>query len=118
MPKTALTVQQVVGPYPVLPLTALALAVTFAAADVANGNSFPVTGKEVILVQNTDAAPQTITLSSVADGLNRTGDVTAYSLPIGAFAAFCPSQITGWKQADGNMYISAATATVKFAILR
>jgi hypothetical protein len=118
MPATPITVQQVVGPYPVLPLTALALAVTFVAADIANTNSFPVTGKEVILVQNTDAGAQTITISSVADGLNRKGDITTYSIPASGFAAFAPSQITGWKQSDGTMVITASNVNVKFAILR
>lgn len=118
MSQTALTVQPVVGPYPALPVAALALAVAFAAGDNANGNSFPVTGKEVILVQNSDSVAQTVTLSSVADALNRTGDITAYSIPAGAFAAFTPSQITGWKQTDGTMHLACSAATIKFAILR
>jgi hypothetical protein len=118
MPITDLTVQGVLGPYPALPLSALALAIAFAAADVANGNKFPITGKEVIIAFNSDSSAHTITLSSAPDALGRSGDIASYGIPATSYAAFAPSQVSGWKQSDGTMHISANDATVKFAILR
>lgn len=110
------------GKYPVLPLSALSAAFAFTAADVANGNSAPSTGREVLIVRNTDAAPQTVTVTSSPDPLNRSGDITTYSLPIGSttpqFAVLGPFPIGGWKQPDGNLYFSGSSANIGFAVIQ
>jgi hypothetical protein len=70
-----------VGPYPTLPVAALALDLPWQAADTVNGNSFVASGREILLVANTDeAASHTFTLTSAADDFKRTGDVTNYVL--------------------------------------
>lgn len=115
--QTLLTAQTPLGPYPGT-VSAGQLAFTFAAADNVNGNSFAYTGHEVLLIQNTDAAAQTVTISSVADQFGRTQDVTAYSIPASGFAVFnFRGGGTGWKQNDGTVHFTASTATIKFAVL-
>lgn len=115
--QTALTPQSPLGPYPGT-VSAGQLAFTFAASDNVNGNSFPCTGHEVLLVDNTDAASQTITISSVADQFGRTQDITAYSMAAGTFAVFnFRGGCTGWKQTDGTVHILTSAATVKVAVL-
>jgi hypothetical protein len=92
------------------------LAISFA-SDAVNGNKFASTGQEILLVKNTDTNPHTFTISSVADLLGRTGDIAAYSIPAGAIAAIELSAVSGWAQADGNIYLNASDATVVFAVL-
>jgi hypothetical protein len=122
MARTAITPIVPPGKYPVLPLTALSAAFAFTAADNVNGNQAPSTGREILLVRNTDAAPQTVTVSSSPDPLNRSGDITTYSLPIGSvtpqFAVLGPFPISGWKQPDGNLYFTASAATIAFAVIQ
>lgn len=115
MAKTALTPVVSPGSYP----TAIA-ALTWTAADITNGNSFPWTGKDIILAQNTDVGAQTVTVSSVADQEGRSDTVlTSVSLTAGGYyiiAGPLPGQ--GWRQSDGNIYLSASSVNVKFAIIR
>jgi hypothetical protein len=119
---TALPITNPPGRVFATPLTALLAAAVFTAADVANGNSFVCTGRELILVMNTGAAPGTVTVNSVVDPSARTGDITAYSLPIGSttpqFAAFGPLPLAGWAQADGTVHLQGSAATVWFCIVR
>ena len=118
MARTALTPLTPKGPYPGV-VNAGDLAAAFTAADVANGNSFPSTGREIIIAQNTDgAAAHTVTITSIADERGRTGDITTYSIPANGFAAFAVTSTAGWKQSDGNIYLAASDAQVKFLILR
>lgn len=109
------------GGIPVLPLVALSAQLLFTAVDTVNGNSTPSTGRELLIVRSTDAAPQTITVFSVKDSLNRTGDITAYSLPIGSttntFAVLGPFPVNGWKQADGTLWYTGSAATIFVAVL-
>lgn len=120
MTRLALTVQQIIDDYPATPLTANAadFVWTAAGADFADGASFALTGKEVLLVRNDNGAAQTVTITSVADGKNRTGTITAYSVGIGEYAVFPPFKKDGWAQASGLLYIAASAADVYFAVLR
>lgn len=116
--RTAVTPVTVKGPYPGT-VNAGDLAFTFTAADIVNQNSFAAAGNEVLLVQNTDAASQTITLTTKPDGYGRSADISTYSIPASGFAAFnFHNANNGWIQSDGNIYFQASTATVKFAVLR
>lgn len=118
MARTTLSVVVPKGPYD--NVTANVLDFTFAAADAANGNAFPSTGRELILIRNdhaTEAA--TVTITSAPDPYGRTKDIAAYSLAAGEFAAFWVGRTIGWRQADGMVYLDVAGAgTIKFAILR
>lgn len=119
MARLALTVQEVVSGYPVLPVVANSLDVVFTNAGAAfvDGAGFPFTGREILLVQNKNAGAQTVTISSVKDERGRTGDVTSYSLGIGEFMAIClPTR--GFRQADGKLYFAASATDVAFAVLR
>jgi len=94
------------------------LAISFA-SDAVNGNLFGCTGKEILIVQNTDAgAAHTFTVTSVADALGRTGDINDYSIAASSFAAIQLSQIAGWKETDGNIYVSVSDSHVTFCVLR
>lgn len=117
MARVTLTPVTVVGPYPSLQPAADSLDFAFAAADATNKEQFACTGREIILAQNSGAGARTITVTSVANGQNRTGDITSYSIGAGQFAAFKVA-IEGWRQSDGNVYIEAEHAEVKWVILR
>jgi hypothetical protein len=120
MPRTALVPVSVKGPFPGT-VNAGDLASNFTALDNVNGNSFPHTGKEVIVIQNSNAGgAQTVTFTSFPDSQSRTGDITAYSIPASGFISFFPGtgNPPGWRQTDGNIYIDCNAATVKALILR
>lgn len=117
MARTALTVQTPVGPYPVLPLGALAAQLTFANSDNANGNSFPCTGRELIVLNNTTGGALTITIGSVVDERNRSGDISAYSIPAAGFAMLGPFPTAGWMQAGGVINVDTS-GVLKIAIIR
>lgn len=96
------------------------LGFVFTACDNSNGNSFAITGTELLLVQNTDASnPHTITITSVADNFGRTGDITAYNLPLSTYAAFNFRQgVGGFAQTDGTVHLTCSSNTISFAVLR
>ncbi len=120
MARLALTPKSLPAKYPALPIAANALDFTWteAGADFADGFSFPLTGKEILLVRNDNAGAQTVTISSVADEYGRTGDITTYSVGIGEYAVFPQFQLAGWKQSDGKLYGAASAADVSLAVLR
>lgn len=119
MPRTALTPLTPKGPYPNFPITAGSLSAAGAAADVANKNTFPYSGREVIIARNSGATPHTVTLTSHTDSQNRSGDIGSYSIPGGQSLYFnAVGGLDGWKQADGGFYLEADHAEVLFTILR
>ena len=120
MARLALTAVQMPAKYPLLQPTANAWDVAFtpAGADFADGASVTLTGKEIIIVHNANAAAKTVTVSSVVDSYNRTGDVTAYSIGIGEYCILPQFQTAGWQQADGKLYMAANAADVEFLVLR
>ncbi len=105
------------GPYPTLPIAADAMDLVETAADVANKDQFAPSGDDLVIVHNTGAAPYTVTFTSVADEFKRTGDVGAYSLGAGELAFFRFKK-PGWLQSDGNIYIEASNAAVKWAVIQ
>lgn len=112
MARTLITPQAAPNPYDVAAAT-----LTFAAVDVANGNYFPCTGKEMIIVQNTDGSvTRNLTVSSVALN-NRTGDLTK-AVAAGAFAMTQVFPTLGWQQSDGSIYLSGDNANLKVAVVR
>lgn len=117
MARTTLTKTNAGGNFPVVPLTADSADITMTAADVANGNQFVPTGNELVIAHNSGASPYTVTITSVAAGNNRTGDITTYSLAAGDYAVFGPFRREGWLQSDGYIYLAASNASVKFGII-
>lgn len=117
MARTNIPVITPIGAFPVLPLTALQAQFVFTAADVANGNSSPMTGRELLIIQNTDAGAQTVTIVSAPDANGRSGDITTYSLPASTFAMLGPFTTSGWRQSSGKLFFNASNANVKFAVV-
>ena len=105
------------GPYPTLPVAANALDLVETAADVTNKEEFAPSGDDLVIVHNTGASPYTVTFTSVPDEMKRTGDVPAYSLGAGELASFRFKK-QGWLQTDGNIYIEASNAAVKWAVIQ
>lgn len=114
MARTPFTVQQLTGPYPA---SLVMDSLTWAAADLANGNSFAFTGKEIIIVRNDDAATKNITLTSVVDPYGRSVNVTKAILT-GEYAIFQASDLTGWIQTDGLFYLSGDDVDLFIAVVR
>lgn len=92
-------------------------AVTFTACNLTDKEQFALTGRELILVKNDDAASQTYTINTVADPYGRTKDITANSIAAGAIHVVGPIGLIGWQQTDGNLYLEASDTDVKFAVI-
>lgn len=116
MPRTALTSQTPKGPYPGT-VAANDLDITFAAMDAVNGNSVTLNGPLLLLFRNDNAGAQTVTINSTTDPYNRSGDVSAYSIGAGEYAAFIVKPL-GWIQSDGALYLDTSSADVKIAVLK
>ena len=120
MARLSVTPQSPPGFWPALALTANAADFTWTAsgADYADGFSFTNTGRELILIRG-GAGVETITISSVVDKFNRTGDITTYSIGIGEYAWFGPFKPEGWNQLGTNLLYAAVTdSDVYIAICR
>lgn len=112
MPRTNLTKTTAPGAY-----AAAGAAVTLAAADVANGNQFAASGKDLIVAYNSGASSHTVTITSVNDSLGRRGDITAESIAAGAFRIYGPLPSAGWSQSDGTIQVSANHAEVLLGVI-
>lgn len=117
MPRTNIAAHSFIGAYPTLPIASGGADVAFTAADVVNENSTPlVDNKTVLLAHNTDTGAHTVTVTSVADTLNRAGDISGYSIAAGKVAAFGPFKSVGWANA-GVLQFNADDATIEFAVI-
>jgi len=116
MARATLTALAALGAYGTYGANAADLAMT--AANTSDKNEVVATNNDLIIAHNTGASAYTITINSVADpSYGRTGDITAFSLGAGEYAAFGPFKNAGWKQADGKLYFEANNAAVKFGIV-
>lgn len=118
MARVTLTRTTPLGPHPTLQPAANALDLTLTAADSTNKEQFVLDGPVLIVAHNLGVGARTITLTSVADSKNRTGDVTAFSIGADEIAVFKVDNTEGWKQTDGYMYIEASNAEVRWGIVR
>jgi len=119
MARQTLTKLTALGTFPALQPAANSADLTMTAADTVNKEQFVASGNDLIIAHNTGASPHTITVTSVADGqTKRTGDITAYSLGAGEYAALGPFAKQGWVQADGKIYLEANHAEVKFGVVQ
>lgn len=108
-----------VGSYPLTPVAANSMDLTFTAADPANKNqiAFGNAARLLVLFINTHATdPQDVTIETAPDTLNREGDITDYVLQAGDHGFFIASR-NGWRQGDGYLYLDGSDATVKFAAI-
>lgn len=119
MPRTAITLDNPAGSYPVLPLAVNAADLTLTAADVANMNSaaFDSARALILLAYNSHATnPYNVTVTSSLDGRNRTGHITDYAVDAGDLAGFYLER-DGWIQADRMLYFQASNAAIKFCVI-
>lgn len=103
--------------YPALPVTANSLDVAETAPNDTNGCDYVPTGREIVVLHNTTVGAATFTLVSSADPYGRTGDITAYSLGAGEFAALIPPS-TGFLGAGGKITITVSDPGIKFLVMR
>lgn len=117
MARVAITKFTLLGSAPTLQPTAGSLTLTELAADATNFQSiaFGAFSRLLVIAHNTGAGARTVTITSVADGLNRTGDITAYSIGAGLIAVLGPFERNGWMQADGTLYCAGSHAEVLFS---
>jgi hypothetical protein len=95
------------------------LTVTPVALDATNGNSFTATGREVLIIQNTDASAHTLTITSVNDSLGRAdSSLTSYSVAASGFAAIQMNTLAGWIQPTGVVNMTTSSALLKILVLR
>jgi hypothetical protein len=118
MPITALPVNQLKQDNYAVQAGDLTVAQT--AMDAVNGNSFVATGKEILVIQNNDAAPHTFTITSVPDTLGRSdASLTNYSVPATTLIALQMNQLAGWLQSsDGTVHMTTSSALLKITVLR
>lgn len=107
------------GPYPTLPVTATSLNLTWAVGDVAGNYITTATGVSyLLLVHNTHATlAKTFTITSVADTLLRTGDITSYSVGAGLYSHFYFSSVTGWSDGSSHIVITPQTTDIQFLVV-
>lgn len=119
-----ITVQDLVGVYPVTPLTANAADITWTAAGASylDGARFAHTGRELILVRNDTATEEGIFLTQQPDRTGRWWDTSDpgdyYIVQPGQYAAFGPFPVEGWRDEDGYLYMVMTAATMYVAVLR
>lgn len=116
MAQTALTVT-VAKRNNYAPVIAADLKLNLATIDATNGNSYPMTGREILVISNPDTVSHTVTISSVADHLGRTADITTYAVPAGEIHTIIMDTLEGWIS-GGLLLMSGSSALVKVGVLR
>jgi hypothetical protein len=115
MARQSHTVYQLLGSYP--SVSADVFEKTAVAADAVNFESVTFTGREIVVAYNSGATPRLVTIESIADSHQRTGDLTE-TVAAGKFAFFGPLSLEGWVQTTGVLNFKAAHADVLFVVLR
>lgn len=114
MARAALTATAVPNPY-----AATGTLIAWGAADTSNKNQIVLTGRELVIAWNSGATSRTVTVTSVADRYGRTKDIAAQAIAPGEHIVYaCGLSPEGWQQADGNLYLEATHAEVKFGVLK
>lgn len=112
MPATALTKLNWTGPYP----TSLST-LTQTAADNTNGNSFKMSGNDLLLVDG-GSAGGTVTVQGPANKRNRTGTITTQAVAANAIRVFGPfKNLDGWLNSDG-LRVTCSANTLKLTAIR
>ncbi len=103
---------------PLVPVAGSQTDIFVAPTAFVDGISFKYTGREIVYVRNTHASSAfTFTLKSVADALNRIGDIGPYSLAAGEQATILING-SGFTNANGDVTIVMTDNTVKVAVNR
>jgi hypothetical protein len=82
-------------------------------------DTFPLTGKEIVIIKNTSGSDSLVTLVSVPDDLGRTNDLSD-TVPAGEQVIVGPMQRKGWRSAAGNLEINYpdGTSGIEVAVVR
>ena len=113
MARTELTKTDAPGPY-----GTSGVALTKAGADTSNQNSFRASNNDLVIAHNTDSVAHSVTITSVQDPYNRTGDISSESIAAGEIRIFGPFRAQGWQQPDGHIYLEADDATVELGVVK
>lgn len=118
MARTNIVAQTLLGAYPTLPITAGGADPGFTSnSDPTDRSTALIDTKTVVIAHNTDVSSHTITFTSVADSLNRPGDITAYSVAAGGISIFGPFRASGWAQTGNVLFIDVSDAHVELAVI-
>jgi hypothetical protein len=95
------------------------LTLTMTASDTVNGNAFQSTGREMLIVQNTDTVAHTFGITSIADQLGRVDtSLSAYSVAGSGIAVIHLDTLSGWRQSNGQIFLTSTSALLKFGVVR
>jgi len=87
---------------------------TWTDADVANGNQFVSTGKEILLARNTNADSPLVDRKVT---MHKTNGQIEHTLGGGEYLTSGQIPTTGWQQGDTYCYINGDHADIEFAVL-
>jgi hypothetical protein len=85
-------------------------------SDPTDRSTLLVPGKTLVVAHNTDSAPHTITVTSVADALNRTFDLVQ-TMEAGEIWVFGPVMPLGWNQSGNVLFLDVSSALIQIAVL-
>jgi hypothetical protein len=97
------------GPYPAVLATG---GTTITKTDRAASDTFTYTGKQILIAWNNGVTGvATVTLTSVANAQNRTGDIAMASIATGAMVVFGQfDRSEGWVDSNGTITVVASGA--------
>jgi hypothetical protein len=112
VPNNAAFVLQPAGVIP-----AVALDKTFQAADTVNGNSFLSSGRDLLIVYNSDSSSHTFTIFSAPDPNGRFANVT-YTVGAGVYSFIEIDASSIYVQPSTNLVLLAASdPTIKYLVV-
>lgn len=115
-----ITAYQILDAFAATLNTAGALDFTFASSSGSATDQLTGNGRDIILAYNSGSATGTVSVASVADEKNRTGNISSYSMAAGDFACI-PVGLTnnkGWMDSSKKITITTSSADLKLAALR
>lgn len=88
------------------------------AANTVDGNSFTLTGKEILKARNSGVTSRTVTVDSVPDRRAGREEDISEALAAGAERIYGPFALDGWQQSDRKLYFGANHIEVLFSVIR
>lgn len=105
--------------FPLLPITAGSQDLSFVAGDAINNNVVAITSGHTFVDVFNSHATTTFSLSihSVADASNRTGDVGPYPIPAQKVSRFGPFTSAGWNQSSpAGLWLDPTSTWLGFCV--
>lgn len=90
---------------------------TFQAADPTNKEKLFLTGREILVVFNSDSGAHNVIITSVAHPVTGRAGTVTLSVGAGAYKMIGPFALEGWAQSDNYLYFEAADATIGYAVI-